>query len=376
MLSKQLPFLLIIAVLFGAQTLLAQADNAVAEEDAPKATAELPQFAGDANSADDLQKYAGEVFADVARVINDDPDAAEAKLNALEKFLDAQEIEDPKAQAMEKRAVAAIDFFRTRLTLARTSLDDLKKSLQEEPDVETVQNYIAKVSQNLGTLSRTDPIAADKQLSEAKVFLESIADNTEDEDIQTAVERSELQFARIERAIASEKKLAELIGKDAAPLLENVEAWTNGKPLTDADIKGKVVMLDFWAVWCGPCIATFPHLRDWNGKFSDDGLVIVGLTRFYNYTWDDEADRAKRSSEEVSSADELATLDKFAKSHELKHRFAVQKDRTLSDYYAVSGIPHVVLIGRDGKVQMVKVGAGEANAEEIEQEIKKLLAEK
>ncbi len=374
MLIKQLPFLLV-AVLLSAQTLLAQADTAAEDKDAPKAAAELPEFTGDANSADDLQKYAGEVFGDVARVINDDPDAAEAKLTALEKFLAGQKIEDPKAQAMEKRATAAITFFRSRLTLARTSLADLKKQLEEKPDVETVQNYIAKVSQDLGTLSRTDPIAADKQLGEAKEFLKSIADKSDDEDVQTAVERSELQFARIERSIASEKRLAELIGKEAAPLAENVEAWANGKPLTDADLKGKVVLLDFWAVWCGPCIATFPHLREWNEKYSKEGLVIVGLTRFYNYTWDDDANRAKRSAEEVSSADELAALDKFAESYELTQRFAVQKDRTLSDYYAVSGIPHVVLIGRDGKVRLVKVGAGEANAKAIEEEIQKLLAE-
>jgi hypothetical protein len=66
---------------------------------------------------------------------------------------------------------------------------------------------------------------------------------------------------------------------------------------------------------------------------------------------------------------------KFAEQNKLAHPFAINEDRSLSKFYAVTGIPHVVLIDRAGKVRMVKVGAGPATAKAISEELKKLIAE-
>jgi thiol-disulfide isomerase/thioredoxin len=164
-------------------------------------------------------------------------------------------------------------------------------------------------------------------------------------------------------AAAAESTRAQLIGKKAAPL--DVETWVNGSPLTDEDFKGKVVLLDFWAVWCGPCIATFPHLREWNEKYADKGLVMIGLTGYYNYDWDDKADKAVRSEEKVAPQKEQAMLVKFATQHKLTHRFGIQKGGSFSKAYGVTGIPQVVIIDRDGVIRLIKVGSGEANARAI-----------
>ena len=176
------------------------------------------------------------------------------------------------------------------------------------------------------------------------------------------------------RTVEAGKKLTEMIGKDAAPL--KVESWVNGSPLTDGDLKGKVVFLDFWAVWCGPCIATFPHLREWNETYGNKGLVMIGLTNYYNFKWDGEAKKAARSQEKVTSAEEQEMLVKFAQSHDLKHRFAIESDRSLSEYYGVTGIPHVVVIDQQGKIRLMKVGSGEENAKEIGALLDKLLGQK
>jgi thiol-disulfide isomerase/thioredoxin len=168
--------------------------------------------------------------------------------------------------------------------------------------------------------------------------------------------------------------LEAIVGTEAAPL--NVEAWINGDPLTDEDLKGKVVLLDFWAVWCGPCIMTFPHLRKWQEEYADRGLVIIGLTNYYNQIWDDEASRPTRSKEKVTPEQEQQMLQKFAEHHQLDHRFAIMKDASLAEYYGVSGIPHVVVIDREGKVQLMRVGSGEEAAKAIEAKIEQLIAEK
>lgn len=55
--------------------------------------------------------------------------------------------------------------------------------------------------------------------------------------------------------------------------------WLNAaKPLTAGDLAGKVVLLDFWATWCGPCVRGIPEVVEYHKRFRDAGVVVVGLT--------------------------------------------------------------------------------------------------
>ena len=72
---------------------------------------------------------------------------------------------------------------------------------------------------------------------------------------------------------------ADMIGKPAPDF--GGDFAVNGKATKISDLKGKVVLIDFWAVWCGPCLASFPDLRDLNDQYHDKGLEIVGVTTYF-----------------------------------------------------------------------------------------------
>lgn len=62
-----------------------------------------------------------------------------------------------------------------------------------------------------------------------------------------------------------------------APSIDGIDAWINSEPLQINDLKGKVVLIDFWTYSCINCMRTLPYLNDWYRKYHDKGLVIIGV---------------------------------------------------------------------------------------------------
>ena len=69
----------------------------------------------------------------------------------------------------------------------------------------------------------------------------------------------------------------ELPVKGEAPELQGIVGWINSEPLTMEELRGKVVLVDFWTYTCINCIRTFPHLNAWYEKYKDDGFVLLGV---------------------------------------------------------------------------------------------------
>ena len=108
----------------------------------------------------------------------------------------------------------------------------------------------------------------------------------------------------------------------------------NGKEVTLASLKGKVVMLDFWATWCGPCKAAMPTIQKLHDEYRDKGVVILGVN-----TWEEKPDAAK----------DYIAKKKFTYG-------CLLKGDELAKAYGISGIPTLVVIGKDGTIAEIEVG--------------------
>lgn len=63
----------------------------------------------------------------------------------------------------------------------------------------------------------------------------------------------------------------------AAPEFAGIERWLNSPPLTMAQLRGRVVLVDFWTHACGNCLRTLPHVKRWAASYADAGLTVVGV---------------------------------------------------------------------------------------------------
>ncbi len=145
---------------------------------------------------------------------------------------------------------------------------------------------------------------------------------------------------------------------------DNVTAW---KSL--ADLKGKVVVLDFWATWCGPCIGSFPKVKELRGEYSPNDLEIIGVTSLQGRVFHKGQPPVDCKDNPTKEQEELA---KFAKDMGVTWTIALTEQDVFNADFGIDGIPFVAILDRDGNV--VKVGLHPmVNHDEIKATIDELL---
>ncbi|HEX8456160.1 MAG TPA: TlpA disulfide reductase family protein [Pyrinomonadaceae bacterium] len=179
--------------------------------------------------------------------------------------------------------------------------------------------------------------------------------------------RATILLGRIVPAVAYVSKPDDPLFSTNARLAPEIKVkdWLDQKPATLASLRGRVVLLDFWALWCTPCHAALPHIAEWQEKYEKRGLSVVALTEYRNAV----------NGRRVRTPQEVSELRNFRRGARLPFGFAVADTTETADAYGVTTIPVAVLIDRRGVVRFLNVGAHDADIEELHQMIVRLLDE-
>ena len=142
-----------------------------------------------------------------------------------------------------------------------------------------------------------------------------------------------------------------------APEFEKVTGFINTKPISLADLKGKVVLVDFWTYSCINCIRTIPYLVDWNEKYADKGLVIVGV-HAPEFEFEKNIDNVKES----------------VKRFGIKYPVIQDNDKGTWNAYENQYWPRKYLVDNEGYIRYDHIGEG--GYTETERVIQALLQER
>lgn len=137
---------------------------------------------------------------------------------------------------------------------------------------------------------------------------------------------------------------------DPAPSF--VLTTADGVPVALDELRGKVVLLNFFATWCGPCLQELPHVQAlWDARRGRDDFALLVVGR-------EETD---------------ASVAAFRAEHGYSFPIAADPDRSAYSLYAKELIPRTYLIGRDGAIRFASVGFSAEEFEELERELEKQL---
>lgn len=142
------------------------------------------------------------------------------------------------------------------------------------------------------------------------------------------------------------KALLELVGKTLSPF--TLQTFKN-TAVSSEQFKGKVVLLDFWEVWCGPCVASMPKVQELHNKYKNKGLLVYGV---------------------INETDQLEPSKLLVEKKKISFPMLIGNEKMKKDFH-LDAVPLYVLINKEGKISFVHEGY----SDEIEKAIEKLLGE-
>ncbi|QYK53945.1 MAG: TlpA family protein disulfide reductase [Fimbriimonadaceae bacterium] len=230
--------------------------------------------------------------------------------------------------------------------------------------VELLDGIIAKLpdATNDAEKKSLSGLLASYYETKAEMFADAGQKETAAKTIEAGLADSRIEASAM-RALNNTKTRMTMVGMAPAPI-ESSRGY--GEYTSLAALKGKVVMVDFFAHWCPPCKAAFPDMRKMYDDLKGKGFEIVGVTRYYGYY---------NKEQNLSQDDEFARMKGFIEEFKINWPIIYDNNNSFTNY-GVSGIPTAVLIDRKGVVHEFHVGYSPESFKAFRAEVEKLIAEK
>jgi cytochrome c biogenesis protein CcdA/thiol-disulfide isomerase/thioredoxin len=188
------------------------------------------------------------------------------------------------------------------------------------------------------------------------VFEQAVIDRLHQEKSRNRVSKVADNSSMTVAVNSKEPFISDLPVEGIAPALDGTVDWLNSKPLTAADLRGKVVLIDFWTYSCINCIRTVPYVRAWAEKYKDQGLVVIGV-HAPEFAFEKKIDNVRKAVEDFG----------------IRYPVAIDNDFRIWRAFENSYWPAHYLI--DAKGQLRYHHFGEGNYAQTEQAIQELIRE-
>jgi thiol-disulfide isomerase/thioredoxin len=140
-----------------------------------------------------------------------------------------------------------------------------------------------------------------------------------------------------------------------APEFAN-DIWVNSGPLRLTELKGKVLLVEFWTFGCYNCQNVEPYVKSWHDKFKDRGLVVIGV-----------------HSPEFGHERVLKNVRDYVREHNIQYAVAIDNDYKTWNRYQNHYWPAMYLVDKQGVIRHIRIGEG--GYDQTERKIRDLLAE-
>ena len=300
----------------------------------------------------------------------------QAVLTAAERILAAKSTDEQASQAVQAKVVALSILDRVGRKDAAKQLEAFPAELQKAGrSKELVREARATVlTVRLSSPERMEPTELEQLIGDVKRLLPEGSVGPGEARLAMTAARAAERSGLTELAADAYRTLGELVSASKDPRLASlgakmigsarrltivgkpmeIEGKTHdGKPFDWASYQGKVVLVDFWATWCGPCLEEMEGIRENYDAYHDQGFEVLG----------------------ISIDEDRSELAAFLKQKRLPWTVLVtedpkegEPDRSMATRYGIFGIPALFLVGRDGKVVSTKV-----RGEQLGEQLAKLL---